>query len=126
MLPCRSLSPLVVLSYSHTTVFLPPIIGAQIVSVLLNESSASSAAGNDADFAGNNGTLDLLGNLANAVASGAEAGEEVDEVSAGSLKLQVRMTLAPLAGGCFATVSVGQCPWRSTSRICLSLRRLRF
>ena len=93
----------------------------QVVSVLLNESDASSAVGNDADFAGKNGTfalldassavgndadfagkngtLALLGSLANAVAVGAEAGEIIGEVRAGFIALQVRWELA-LSGAC--------------------------
>lgn len=70
----------------------------QIVSVLLNESDASSASSlaiADAGFAGKTDTLALLGRLANAVAIGNEAGEDIDEISVGSIELQVTVKLVP-------------------------------
>ena len=63
----------------------------QIVSVLLNASDESSPVANDAGFAGKNDTLALLGSLANAVAIGTEAGEDIDEIGTGSIELQVQL-----------------------------------
>lgn len=97
----------------------------QIVSVLLNESDASSAAANDGDLAGKSSTLALLGSFANAVAIGAEAGEDVDEVSAGSIDLQVTVALGTsLAASWFAANLTGYCRCRCFGRRCLSLRWL--
>lgn len=79
----------VCVSDSHTIAYLLPV-EVQIVSVLLNESGGTSGAENDAGFSGKNDTLGLLDSLAAAVAIEAEAGEDVDEVSAGSVELQVR------------------------------------
>lgn len=53
----------------------------QIVSVLLSANDSSS---------GTEVSLDLLGNLGKAVALGSEAGEDLDQISAESLDLQVR------------------------------------
>lgn len=67
----------------------------QVVSVLLDESSISSASAEGfsaavGDGALHEGALELIGSLGRAVATGAEAGEDVDEVSAGRIKLRVR------------------------------------
>lgn len=62
----------------------------QTVSVLLDESNVPPAPAGGTSFAGNEGALELLGSLGHAVAIGVEAGEEVDEVSAGAVKLRVR------------------------------------
>lgn len=67
----------------------------QTVSVLLDGSKVSPALAEGTNSAGNEVTLDesaleLLGSLGRAVAIGAEAGEDVDEVSAGTVKLRVR------------------------------------
>lgn len=80
--------PLAFIRVSHNNVSLRPL-QLQIVSVLLNESDASSAAADDTGFAGKNDTLAVFDSLANAVAVGAEAGEDIDQVNAGSTELQV-------------------------------------
>lgn len=61
-----------------------------MVSVLLNESSVSPVPAGDTSFAGNEGALDVLANLGRTVAIGVEAGEDIDEVSTSTVKLQVR------------------------------------
>lgn len=53
-------------------------------------SSIVSTSTGDSSFVGKAGPLSLLGELGNAVAVGSEAGEDVDEVSAGYLDLKVR------------------------------------
>ena len=68
---------------------------SQTVSVLLDRSKVSPAPAEGTNSAGNEVTLDesaleLLGSLGHAVAIGAEAGEDVDEVSAGTVTLRVR------------------------------------
>lgn len=62
----------------------------QTLSVLLNVSETSSApvAGNTS-FSGKEQYITLLGSLGRAVAAGAEAGENLDDVSAGPLGLKV-------------------------------------
>ncbi|CAM9181833.1 unnamed protein product, partial [Ectocarpus sp. 8 AP-2014] len=61
----------------------------QTVSVLLHESDPSSTATQgDGYYSGRNDTLMLLGSLGRAVAIGSEAGEDIDEISTGSVDLR--------------------------------------
>lgn len=57
---------------------------------LLDESEVSPAPAGATGFAVNGDALELLGGLGRAIAIGVEAGEAVDEVSAGTVKLTVR------------------------------------
>lgn len=65
------------------------------MSVLIDESNVLPASAEGTSVAGNEGALnkgalELLSSLGRAVATGAEAGEDVGEVSAGPVKLRVR------------------------------------
>lgn len=53
-------------------------------------SSIVSTSSGDSSFVGKAGYLSLLGEVGKAVAVGSEAGEDVDEISTGSLDLKVR------------------------------------
>lgn len=81
---CRSMSEL---SW-HSN--LPPFLNPchQTVSVLLNGSGEILAA-DGAGFTGKTDTLSLLGSLGQAVALGAEAGEDIEEVGTGTVDLKV-------------------------------------
>lgn len=61
----------------------------QTVDVFLNESAASHAGGEDLMFTGKESVLELLESLGKAAAIGAETGEDVDEISTGSINLKV-------------------------------------
>lgn len=63
----------------------------QTVSVLLNvsDSSPSAAGAGDTLFTGKEEYVTLLGTLGRSVALGAEAGEDLDEINAGSFDLKV-------------------------------------
>ncbi|CAM9843656.1 unnamed protein product, partial [Ectocarpus sp. 4 AP-2014] len=61
----------------------------QTMSVLLHESDPSSTATQGGGYySGRNDVLELLGSLGRAVAIGSEAGEDIDEVSTGSVDLK--------------------------------------
>ncbi|CAM9275625.1 unnamed protein product [Ectocarpus sp. 4 AP-2014] len=67
----------------------PAVSLLQTVAALLHESTVSSlAAEGNGYYSGRNDTLMLLGSLGRAVAIGSEAGEQVDQVSTGSVDLQ--------------------------------------
>ncbi|CAM9106341.1 unnamed protein product [Ectocarpus fasciculatus] len=66
----------------------PAVSLLQTVSVLLHVSNPSSSAAQGSGYSGRNDILALLGSLGRAVAIGSEAGEDIDEVSTGSVDLQ--------------------------------------
>ncbi|CAM9387820.1 unnamed protein product [Ectocarpus sp. 12 AP-2014] len=67
----------------------PAVSLLQTVSVLLHQSDPSSTATQGGGYdSGRNDVLELLGSLGRAVAIGSEAGEDIDEVSTGSVDLK--------------------------------------
>eukprot|EP00903_Cladosiphon_okamuranus_P011441 g10779.t1 len=60
----------------------------QTVSALFDGSNASAVPAGSTSVAGNEGALDMLGSLGRAMAIGNEAGEDVDEVSTGTINLR--------------------------------------
>lgn len=60
--------------------------------MLLNESATSFTDAGDLTFTGKESFLGLLESLGKAVAVGAEAGEDVDEISTGNVGLKVQIS----------------------------------
>lgn len=66
----------------------------QTIDVLLNATETSSASTGYAEIAGNGATFSLLADLGKAVAVGAEAGEDLDEITTGNLHLKVGLHIS--------------------------------
>lgn len=88
-----------------------PVRLTQTLSVLLNASEASSSSSSDSftgstSFGEKEEYITLLSSLGRAVAAGAEAGENLDDISAGSLGLKVTHVRYCTDAGPFAASNV--------------------